>query len=80
VTKITQRISFKIDCIQNKYYFLGVHEMSAEKDKTYTTPKTYRLTTEQAFELSQTATLLRIPESRLVRILLDKGLQEIYKK
>jgi hypothetical protein len=53
--------------------------MSAERSKVYTTPRTYRFTAGQAVELSQTAKLLRIPESKLVRILLDKGLKEIYK-
>jgi hypothetical protein len=53
--------------------------MSAERRNTYKTPRTYRFTAGQAFELTQAAVLLGITESKLVRILLDKGLKEIYK-
>ena len=51
--------------------------MSAERSKIYSTPRTYRLTAGQAFELTQTAVLLGITESRLVRTILDKGLKEL---
>jgi hypothetical protein len=44
----------------------------------FSTPRTYRFTPYQAFELDKTRRLLGITESELVRTLLKQGIEKIW--